>query len=83
MMHFRHGDVGAHGLGEGVLEKAQVCPTKVDSIVGVQLDVYNLLVVGARNGDCGGESYLDRCFNGGKHCICLGVSQRYYEVGEL
>jgi hypothetical protein len=82
-MHCRHGDVGLHGLGEGVLEEAPVCPTKDASIVGVQLDMYNLLVMGARNGDCGGESYFDRCFNGGQHCICLMLSHGDDEVGEL
>ena len=60
-----HGDGGVHSLGEWVLEEAQVCPPKYASVVGVKLDVYNLLVMGARNGYCGGEPYFDMCFNGG------------------
>ncbi len=82
-MHCRHGDGGVHGLCEGILKEAQVCPPNYASIVGVQLDVYNLLVLGARNCDCGGEPYFDRCFNVGQHCICLGESQGDDKVGEL
>ena len=52
-MHCGHGDGGVHGLGEGALEQAQVCPSKYACVVWVQLDVYNLLVVGACDGDCG------------------------------
>ena len=74
-MDCRHGDGGVHGLGEGVLEEAQVCPPKYASVVGVQFYVNNLLMVGACNGDCGGEPYFDRCVDGGQHRICLGVSQ--------
>jgi hypothetical protein len=62
-------------VGEGISEEAQVCPPKYASIVGVQLDVHNFLVMGARNGDCGGEPYFDRCFDGGQHCISLGVTK--------
>ena len=74
-MDYRHGDGGVHGLGEGVLEEGQVCPSKYASIVGVQLKVNKLLMVGACDGDCGGESYFDRCVDSGQHRICLGVSQ--------
>ena len=44
-MHCGHGDGGVHGSGEGVLEEAQVCPPKYASVVGVKLDVDNLLVM--------------------------------------
>ncbi len=74
-MHCGHGDGGVHGLGEGVLEVAKVCPPKYTSIVGGRLDVHNLLAMGACDGDCGGEPYFDRCVDGGKHRICLGMSQ--------
>ena len=53
-MHCGHGDGGVHGLGEGILEQAQVCSSKYASVVGVELDVNNLLVVRSRYGDCGG-----------------------------
>ena len=35
LMHCRNGYCGVHGLGEGVLKEAQVCPPKYASIVGV------------------------------------------------
>ena len=82
-MHCKYGDGGVHGLGEEILEEAQVCPPTYASIGGVYLDVHNLLVAGTRNGDCGGDPYFDRCFDGGQHCICLGVSQGDDKVGEL
>jgi hypothetical protein len=63
-MNCGHGNGGVHGLGEWVLEEAQVCPPQYAFVVGVQLDVYNLLVMGARNGYCGGVPYFYRCFNG-------------------
>ena len=72
-MDGRHGHDGVHGLGEGVLEEGQVCPSKYASIVGVQLYVNNLWMVGACDGDCGGESYFVGCGDSGQHCICLGV----------
>ena len=40
-------------MGEGVLEEAQVGPAEYASVMGVDLDVYYLLVVGSRYGDCG------------------------------
>ncbi len=80
-MQCGHGDGGVHGLGERALEEAQVCPPKYASVMGVQLDVYNLLVMGACDGDCGGESYFDRCVDGGQHRICLGVSQGDAKAG--
>jgi len=58
-------------------------PSQVCFCCGAQLDVYNLLVMGARNGDCGGEPYFDRCVDGGQHRICLGVSQGDDEAGGL
>ena len=82
-MHCRYDDGGIHGLGEGISEEAQVCPPKYASVVGVLLDVNNLLVVGTRNGDCGGEPYFHRCFDGGQHCICVGLSQRYDKDGNV
>ncbi len=63
------GDGGVHGLGEGILEEAQICPPKYASVVGVELGVYNVLVMGARNGDCCGKPYFDRCFDGDQHCV--------------
>ncbi len=82
-MHCRDGNCRVNGLGEGISKKTQVCPSKYAYVVGVKLDVYNMLVMGARNGDCGGEPYFDRCFDGGQHCICLGMSQGDDKVGEL
>ncbi len=67
--------VGFMDWARGGLKEAQVCPSKYASIVGVQLHVNNVLMVGACNGDCGGEPYFDRCVDGGQHRICLGVSQ--------
>ncbi len=72
-MDGRHGHGGVHGLGEGVLEEGQVCSSEDTSVVGVYLYVGNLLVVGACDGDSGGEPDVDRCVNSGQHCICLGV----------
>ena len=74
-MDCRHGDGGVHGLGEGVLEEGQICPSKNAFVVGVHLYVDNLLIVGACDGDCGGESYFDRCVGSGQHRICLGMNQ--------
>jgi hypothetical protein len=70
-------------LGEGILEEAQVGPAKYASVVWVQLDMHNLLVMGARYGDCGGEPYFDMCFDGGNQRICLGVGQGDDKAGEL
>jgi hypothetical protein len=64
-MQCGHGDGGVHDSGEGVLEEAQVCPPKYDSVVGAKLDVEHLLVMGARDGDCSGKPYFDMCFDGG------------------
>ena len=83
-MQCTHDDGGVHGLGEGISEETQqVCPLKYASVVGVQLDVHDFLVMGACDGDCGGDPYFDLCFDGGQHCICLGVSQADDKVGEL
>ena len=59
------------GLGEEVLEEAQVSPSKYASIVGVQLDVDNLLMMGSCDCDGGGDLNFDGCVDGGQHCICL------------
>ena len=53
-MHFRDGDCGVHGLGEGGLEEACIRPAKYASDVGAHLDVDNLFVMESRNGDGGG-----------------------------
>ena len=63
-MHSRDGDCGIHGLGEGVLEEARICPAKYASVVRVKLDMENLLVVRSCNGDGGREPDLDRCVDG-------------------
>ena len=80
-MHCGHDDGGVHGLGEGVLEQAQVCPSKYAYVEWVQLDVYNLLVVGACDVDCGWEPNFDLCVDGSHHRICLGVGQGENEAG--
>ena len=82
-MHCRYGECGVHGLGEGIFEEAQVYHPKYAYVVRVKLDMDNLLVVGSRNGDGGGEPYFDRCIDGGHHCVCLGVSQGDDKVGKL
>jgi len=82
-VNYRNGDCGVHGLGGGGLEDAQVCPPKYAFVVGVYLDVNDLLVAGSRNGDGGGEPYFDRCVDGGQHCVCFRVSQGDDKVGEL
>ena len=51
--------------------------------MGIELYVYNLLVVRARYGDSGGESDLYWGVHGGDHGICVGVCHRYDEVDEL
>jgi len=63
-MYYGHGDGGVRGLGEGALEHAQVCPSKYAYVVWGQLDVNNLLVVGACDGDCGWEPNFDLCVDG-------------------
>ena len=45
--------------------------------------MYDLLVLGSFDSDGGGDPNSDRCIDGGQHCICLGVSRRDDEVGEL
>ena len=82
-MHCRHDDDGIYGLGEGDVEEAQVCSPKYAYVVGVQLDLYKLLVMGARDGDCSEESYFYRCFDDGQHRICLRVSKRDDKACEL
>ena len=58
-------------------------PSQYASVVGVELDVKKVLVVGAYNDDCGGESYFDLCVNGGQHCISMGAGQGDDEACEL
>ena len=82
-MHCRDGDCGVHGLGEGVLEEAQVCPLEYASVVWVELDVNDLLVMGSSDTDCGGEPYVDWCLDGGQHWVCLRVSQGDDKIDEL
>ena len=67
----------------GVLEEARVRPPKYASIVRVERDVDNLLMVGSRDYDGDGDPYFNRCVSGGHHCLCLGVSQEDDKVGEL
>ena len=60
-MHRRNGDWGVHGLGVGVFEEARVRPPKNAFVMRVHLDVDNLLVMGTRNGNGGGDPYFDWC----------------------
>ena len=48
-----------------VLEEAQVCPAKNASVVRIQLDVDDLLVMGFCDCDGGGDSNFDWCVDGG------------------
>jgi hypothetical protein len=48
------GDFGAHGLGEEILAEVRICLAKIALVVRIELDVYDLLMVRARDGDCGG-----------------------------
>ena len=82
-MYFRDGNYGVHGLGEGGLEQARICPSKYASIVRVELDMDDLLMVGACNGNSGGEPYFNRCVDGSKHDECFGVCQRDDEANQL
>ena len=70
-------------MGKGVLKETCVCPAKDVSVVGVELYVDNLLVVGAINGDSGGEFEFDWGVRGGYHSVCVRVLHEDDEVGEL
>jgi len=65
LVNCREKDNRIHILDDRVLEDERVCPTMYASVVRVQLDVDNLLVVGSRNGDGGRELDFDRCVDGG------------------
>ena len=82
-MHFRGGNCGVHGLSEGVLEEARICLFKYAYVVRVELNIDDVLMVGACNGDYDGEPDFNRCVDGIKHDVCLGVCQRDDEVGQL
>ena len=56
-----------------ILEKAEVGPTKDAYVVGVELDMSNLLVMGAKDSDCGLQSDFDLRIKGGDHCVCMMV----------
>ena len=49
-----HGNVWVYGLGEGILEEAQVGPPEYAFVVRIELDVDYLLMMGSRYGDGGG-----------------------------
>ncbi len=54
-MHFRGGNCGVHGLSEGVLEEARICLFKYAYVVRVELNIDDVLMLGACNGDYGGS----------------------------
>ncbi len=47
------------------------------------LDGDDLLVVGAGDGDSGGEFEIYRDVHSGYHCVCVGVCHGDDKVGEL
>jgi len=65
------------------MEEAQIHPSHYASVVGVQLDVDNLLMMGSGDCDGGGDPNFNGCVKGDQHCICLRVSQGNDKVGEL
>jgi len=54
------------------LEEARICPSKYDCVVRVELNMDDLLMVGACNGDGGREPDFYRSVVGSKHGVCLG-----------
>ena len=82
-MYLGDGNCGIHVLGEGFLKKACVCSAKDDSVVGVELYVDDLVVVGTSNGDSDGKFDFDRGFRGGYHGVFVGVLHGDDEVGEF
>ncbi len=65
------------------MEEAQVCTSYYASSLRVRLYVNKLLMAGSSDCDGGGDSNFNRCVNGGRHCVCLGVSQGDDQVSEL
>ncbi len=64
-MDLRNGDFGVYGLGEGISEEDGVGPSHNTFVVGAELYVDRLLVVGAGYGDGSGEADLYRGVTGG------------------
>ena len=82
-MDLRDGACGIHVLGEGVLEEASICPAHDAAVMRVEFYMYDLLMVGASNGNTGGESDFPRGVHGVYHGVCVGIRQRNDKVGEL
>jgi len=72
LVYLRDGNCEISILGEVVLKEACVCPAENALVVGVELCVDDLLVVGASNGDGGGEFDFDWGVHGGYHGVCVG-----------
>ena len=53
-MDCRYGDVWVYSLGERVLKEFQVGSPEYASVVWVDLNVHDLLMMEACYGDCGG-----------------------------
>jgi hypothetical protein len=70
-------------LGEGFLEKVCICHAKDTAVVGVELYVHDLLVLGAGYGDSGGESDFSWGVHDGNHGVGVGISHRNDKVGAL
>jgi len=54
LMDFRDENCGIHVLGEGVSEEACVCPVEDVAVVRFELNMGDVLMVGAIDGDSGG-----------------------------
>jgi len=67
------GDCGVHGLSKVVLEEVGVSSSHGSFVVGVELYVDDLLVVGAGYGDGGGEAEFHRGVDGGEYGIRMVV----------
>ncbi len=72
-MYLRDRIYGIHVLGEGVLKEACICPADNVAVVGVELYVDDLLVVGAGDGDSGVEFDFDPGVHSGDYGVCVGV----------
>ena len=83
LVYFRNGDCRVNVLGEKVLEEACVCPAQDIAVVGVEMYVHDVLVMGANYSDSGGKTDLYRGVHGGYHGVCVGAGYRYDEFGEL
>ena len=57
-MYLGDGDCRSRVLGQGVLEKACVCPAQDDAVVRAELYVHYLLVMGSSYGDVVGRRIL-------------------------